>query len=507
MKKSLLGAVAAASLVLPQIAVAADGPSRYLRCDGQPNNVTGMEDFARFLGAITLLGLFAPAKESPNPSAREFGEAGVAVCTDLLDSADREDNQLRRIPLFLARAAHRIEIADYDGAIEDVGLARAQAAEAQLVGNPYFERSMGLHFDRLESVALLRRGQPEEAQRVALRGTVDRPFSIMPLVAVDTFSEYLPEMSEEEEQYRLRLARVWPGGLNAYASRLEEVGRYADAAKARDDWRAVIEAMQPTKRSAQMYAHSAVSHALAGNFETAQALADEADQILRINRNNGDTEGQTETVEVLDLFEVLRLASTGEEAKARRSFASRSRWLSPSFGAVMAANALLREGAESDDMFGALELTPEAMWEQRRDDTRAADLARDKDNASLFSGISGYAETRKFNRASGDVWRQKKSKMMSEKPSGKSGLYTIYSDDDVLVRPDAILLHAAIEAKKQKQPGFQFMLIPSGPVGFVRFGKPGDEGIPESLFVDADRVIAELGQIIPDPDSKKRRRR
>ena len=29
--------------------------SFYLRCDGVPNNTTGGEDFARFVGAVTLL--------------------------------------------------------------------------------------------------------------------------------------------------------------------------------------------------------------------------------------------------------------------------------------------------------------------------------------------------------------------------------------------------------------------------------------------------------------------
>jgi hypothetical protein len=47
--------------------------SWYLRCDGNPNNLTGGESFARLVGAVTLLGLLAPARELADPAKRQFG--------------------------------------------------------------------------------------------------------------------------------------------------------------------------------------------------------------------------------------------------------------------------------------------------------------------------------------------------------------------------------------------------------------------------------------------------
>ncbi|MFD2780089.1 hypothetical protein ACFS32_01950 [Novosphingobium pokkalii] len=41
--------------------------SWYLRCDGNPNNLTGGESFARLVGAVTLLGLLAPRASWPIP--------------------------------------------------------------------------------------------------------------------------------------------------------------------------------------------------------------------------------------------------------------------------------------------------------------------------------------------------------------------------------------------------------------------------------------------------------
>src|SRR5690606_6691407 len=104
-----------------------------------------------------------------DPAKRLFGPAGVDACSQLIDPGERaEGNPVRRVPLILARAAHRIEAKDYTAAIADVALARQEAAAAGLVGNPYFDRSMGLSFNNLEAAAHLRLGDPARAREVSL---------------------------------------------------------------------------------------------------------------------------------------------------------------------------------------------------------------------------------------------------------------------------------------------------------------------------------------------------
>ena len=89
-------------------------PSLYLRCDGHPNNMTGLEAFTRLVALSFVVGLMAPAPENDDPDKRLFGTAGVAACTTLLDDPTRhEGNGLRRIPLVLARAVHNIEAKNY----------------------------------------------------------------------------------------------------------------------------------------------------------------------------------------------------------------------------------------------------------------------------------------------------------------------------------------------------------------------------------------------------------
>ena len=101
-KYLMLGAAASGLLVMPASpAIAGDDKpgSAYVQCDGQPDNVTDGETAARLLGAVTLLGLFAPPHEAADSSKRKFGAEGVAACTSLLSGDHQEGNAKRRLGL------------------------------------------------------------------------------------------------------------------------------------------------------------------------------------------------------------------------------------------------------------------------------------------------------------------------------------------------------------------------------------------------------------------------
>ncbi|MDY7096800.1 MAG: hypothetical protein SXU28_01555 [Pseudomonadota bacterium] len=490
--------------------------SLYLRCDGDPNNMTGGESFARLLGAVTLLGLFAPTPESPDPDARLFGEEGVDACSQLIDGEKAEGNTVRRIPLILARALHQIEAKNPAAALEDVARARREATEADLVGNAYFDRSMGLSFSKIEAEAHLRMAEPEKARDAALTPIDSIQYSFVPLGIVNDFGDFNRDFPPAAERKFAAAARIMPSFLNTYASRLEQVGRFAEAASKRDALIAVVEGMNPDELPSSFHARAALSHALAGQWEQAIERATFARKNLAERRAEGTPESNAaQSVEILDLYDIVKTAHDGELAKARRNFGARSQWVEPSFGAIMEVNRRLREGATEEELFGTLATSPEEMWQKRYDEQLAVKLQKDTDNKTLFNMIQPYADVKKFEDRTKRTWRvEKKSKMMS-KEADDTGRWTITSYGDLYSGIDSIVLHAALQARQRGKEGFtiqvslprryQGYLLPS--VGRARFLNSDDEMAKDALFLRADAVIAELSEVIPDPEQLKLRKK
>ncbi len=528
--KRLALAAAAAAMVCSASAAGAETPeeklarkeeekrlgSLYLRCDGKPNNMSDGESFARILGAVTLLGIFAKSPEAPDASKRLFGQAGVDACSQLIDGEKAETNGLRRIPLILARALHRIEAKDYRVALDDVAKARDEAKTLGLVGNPYFDRSMGLSFDNIEAEALLRLDDAAGAQKASLRRTEGLSFSYVPLLTARTYVEFHRGSQPEAEQVLTRLLRLQPESLITYARMLEEEGRFSEAAAKHEIMLSTLAELKAEEASSTFYAQAALGHALAGEWDRARERAEFARNNIVDRRNRGvPEENSSRAVELLDLHDILRLAHEGNLVQARRNFAARSQWLEPSLGALMEANRILREGAPAEELTGMLAQTPEEMWKERRDAAMAVKLQKDTDNDTLFDLIWPYAKIGEFEDQSKETWRVAKSRMMATKPDEKTGRWYVATYGNRLVTIDSIVLHSALQAKAAGKQGFTMMLYLSdrtsyyGPLtsAFVRFVDPGEPGVDAERYLVADDVIAELRQVIPSPEEIKAKKK
>lgn len=490
--------------------------SLYLRCDGEPNNMTGGETFARFLGAITLLGLFAPSPESPDASKRLFGEKGVDACSQLIDGEKAEGNTVRRIPLILARALHNIEAKNYEAALTDVEKARTEAQTADLAGNAYFDRSMGLSFSNIEAEAHLRMGQPAQARNAALAAIDTMKYSFVPMAITSDYGEFNEDFPPQAEAKLAASARIFPRFIVDFADRLERVGRFSDAAEKREALIALFESLEGEDKPTIIYARAALSHALAGQWEQASERAATARLNLASLRAEGKPEDDTaRSIEVLDLFDIMNRANNGEVAIARRNFAARSQWVEASFGAVMEVNRRLREEATEDELFGALEATAEEMWTKSQDEKMAVKLQQDTDNKTLFNLIQPYAKVDAYEDRSKRTWRvEKKSKMMTEEPD-EFGEWRIMASGDLYSAIDSIVLHAALQARQRGKEGFTIRVsLPRAYRGYVlpaygttRFLNRDDDLARDTLFIPADEVIAELSQVIPSPDDLRQIRR
>jgi hypothetical protein len=171
----------------------------------------------------------------------------------------------------------------------------------------------------------------------------------------------------------------------------------------------------------------------------------------------------------------------------------------------METNRRLRDGAAPDELIGSLAKSPEDLWKDRVESTRAELLAKDKDNKTLFSLVPAERSQKLYAAVARNVWRTDKSKiiLVSKKADpSKNRMEIMYVGmTDPVVAMDAYLLHAALIARSRGHQGFVFMPYISGNLiaGSFRSGNRGDRGFPPELFIDANEVIADLGRIIPEP--------
>ncbi|HEX8481484.1 MAG TPA: hypothetical protein VF650_06255 [Allosphingosinicella sp.] len=500
------GALGAALVAPAQVAHAQAKPgSAYVQCDGQPDNVSSGETAARLLGAVTLLGLFAPSPEAPDASKRKFGAEGVAACTSLLSGDKLESSAKRRLGLILGRAIHQIEAKNYEAAIADVALARREAEAAGLTADPYFVRSRGRAFDLVESAALARLGRAEEARQVSLRGAGALQYALFGLFSTPTYGTLTATPSEAEERLLEWRSRLAPAMAIPRADRLDLAGRFAESARIRDALAEYDSEHSPETNGSLILAQAAVAHALAGNA----AVAAERAKAARANSEQRKAAGKPESdavqfIEALDLYSIVETANSGDLKAARRLFAARSQWASASLGSVMEVNRRLRQGAAAEELIGGLARDSAQLWKEHVDTNRAALASKDGDNRTLFALVPGLRSASAYEAMSKNVWRTDKSKLILKlkTDASKSKMELMYLPfTDPLVAMEAYVLHAALIARSRGHQGFVFTPILSDKIagGAFRSGNRGDKGFPADLFIPAEDVIAKLGPVLPSP--------
>ncbi|ODU17155.1 MAG: hypothetical protein ABS87_15080 [Sphingomonas sp. SCN 67-18] len=503
----------AAAAVAASEPVNAKEGSFYLQCDGAPNNMTGGESAARLLGAVTLLALFAPPPEGFDASKRKFGADGVAACSALLSGDKQEGNPARRVGLMLGRALHQIEATDYQAAIADVGKARAEAEAAGLMADPYYVRSRGRAFALIEAAALARMGRAAEARELALRDEALWKHAYFELATRPNYDFAIPTGSAAEDRDMDWRSRAEATFAVRHANRLDELGRFAEAAVMRDALVDFDRATTPDARRSVWIAQAVVSHALAGDGVKAAELAREARANFDKRQGEGKPEpSAAEYVELMDLYAVIQAADAGDVKAARRLFSARSQWVGASFGSVLEMNRRLRAGAAPDELIGGLARDPEQLWKDRADTRMATMLAADKENKALFWLIPSTLTAGAYEALSKQVWRVDKSRILikpKDPSKKKSALETLaLYGSDASVTFEALSLHAALLAQSRGHEGFVIMPVITERViaAGILTGKRGDPGLPAALFNDAAAVIAELRQILPDPEALKARR-
>ena len=513
----LAASVAAIAIGLssPTMAQRRAGPSLHVQCDGNPDNVSSGETAARLLGAVTLLGLFAPPPEQRNQSARLHGAEGIRVCSDLLT---RESNDVRRAQLRLANALHHIEARDFEGAI---GQARMVGSERPSLGSSRaFQLSLGLSAYEVEARALLGMNRVRDAANKAMEMADAAPYDLVANLGAASYVALTGEYGEAEQRFYARLMRLLPIAVVYRSNARQMAGDFAGAADDIDLFLTMAESIVDEPPAASI-AQLALYRALAGDTARAETHARAAREALDADPT---MTGAAAIGELLDLHQILTSARGGNAAQARLLFTGRTRWTFAPSATLGAVARELRQNAPEAELTGSLARDPASFREERlatmitrlrgpepdspEQQAEAEGQARDgKSPASeqrLFNAIRPQMTERQLTDYAANTWRTERSRYFNRQTNERmqARFIDVSRNGFGSAAGYAMLLHSALVAKAEGRSSFMFMPgRPSLTAQMVRFGEVGDN-LPEPFALNADQVIADLSPLIPRPQRR-----
>lgn len=491
------------------VPVANEG-SFYLQCDGNPNNMTAGESLARIIALSAVIGLLAPSPEQPDAGKRKFGQAGVDACSQLIDGEKAEGNVHRRIPLILARALHRVEALDYPGALADVVNARGEAEARGLTGDPYFQLSMGLSLDLIEGEVRARLGDIAGARDVSLRNSERHPFNFYGMRTGRTYESLSPDVDQRSIAHYARFGKLVVRYFWDEIDLLSRAGRFEEASNIAHALLEETNTLFTDGATPSHYAQVAITDALAGRWDSAADLAGRGRDMMRQRAAEGNPDKEaSSTIERLDLYDVLRLIHDGDLKQARRNFGARSEWVVPSLGQVLAVHKLLSAGIADAERAGMLSRTADQILQTQQDTAKAVMLESDKNNRTLFTLILPYADRGAFESLSKQVWNTKGNRILGKDLVKDTQVHLLsLPNGSAMTQYDALLLHAALQAKARGKQGLLFFTTLSDPrLAFVHFANPDDPGVSPYRYMVADEVIASLRAVIPSPQELAARKK
>lgn len=488
MKQRYLAA-AALALALHAPAYADRTPSAHIQCDGQPDDVTAGETAARLIGAVTLLGLFAPQHETANLSLRLSGAEGVAICNNALS---RETNDVRRMQLILATAIHQLEANNADAAI---AAARQVATDRPaFAATTPFRTTFRLSAMEIEAQALLTAGRTDEAIAKALEMAAAAPYDILAQIRAERYVRLSPRFGENEQAFYGNLIRVYPAAITTRALQRQMAGDFRGGAEDYETWMR-LERSVIGHADMESLAQTALTQALAGNLTRAEELAGQAREAIQGEPGSTLAAG---AAEILDLYQIWKNVHEGRAADARTLFANRSAWLKPAAPTVAEIARLLQQGAPASALMGSLAGDP-ARFRTAVTDRRRRELIEDRNR---YAAIRPFYPQSSFDRFGANVWANGDSRYFARSDNVQMNArpITVSRDGGGIPANYALMLHAALTARARNKRAF--MLLPAQSnvaAAFVRFGDPGDEAMIDAMSFDTDRVINDLAPIIPRP--------
>lgn len=489
----------------PQVAVIAAStkePSLYVRCDGNPNNMSEGETALRVISLIAVVGLLAPPPEAADVSKRLTGQAGIDACTQLIDQPQKaEGNADRRIELIFARAIHRIEAGDYNGAIADARL--PETSEPALTATRTYKIGLGLTAYNIEALALVGKGDLSGAADRAMAMVEAAPYDLMNMIRATPFLALHDRYGPREQAIWAAMVRSRPEALIARAESRRRAGDFAGAASDVRTLQALFGTMSK-EILPRLTVMAALDRAVAGDLAGGDILLAEGRKQAETLAAKGDAKGAAEGAEYEDFIAMWKLAQAGDVRQARMLFAGRARWTEVSPIIVARLATRLRDGLARDEMVGSLAKDPASYRNDQRE-TIAAAIRNADEGKSRYAAVRQPLSESDFNPFVANIWRDKPSKYLVAKPNEewKAQFVTVVRNGGGTASGYALLLDNARTAQKLGKTGFVAMPLRKYIYGhFFRFGDAATPDLPGELLYDSNKVTADLSPYFPQPQKR-----
>jgi hypothetical protein len=503
-------------LIAPALAqTAASGPSAYLRCDGNPPHRSTGELIGRALLLGATMGL-AGKGETQDASKRAYGIDGVDACTAALQG---ESDPLRKVQLMLARSVHQLERGDFGNALDDAR--QAPSLAGQQANDIGFRHTLLVSSLQLQAAALARTGHFADAETAAVQIANAAPYEVLAQIGAAPYVQLTADLTPGKQAYLNRLVKIFPAALPLRATAYEWSGKYLEAAGDYADMvdlQAAFSAESDPPPMPAALALRSVMLALGGRMAESAALAANTSAMLRVLAATGKAGLLKPSIDAaeqaLDFRAIVQDLDEGRSSAARIKFTARSRWSVPSGPAVAELATRLRRGAPAAELTGLLAGDPatlrtDALVANAGALTQAGDAV-----VSLYGAIRPPLGAAAYREWEDDVWNTKSSPFLHKREAGDR-----YVGELMLVSPpqalfstahfitfatgEALLMHSALMAQARGVKGFELYSNRQRLDAFLlRFGNPGDPGMPASLTFDAATVIAGLSPAFPDPHLK-----
>lgn len=215
--------VAAAPAARANNVLTQTGTTIFSQCDGYGMPSSGGDGMTKY---ATIWGIFNPPGYGTTArSSAEMGAAGITACdAALADEHLKPEYWMRKVNLLRARALHRLQRDDVEGALTDLALAKAAI---QVPDDPFFARSLGLGLDFVQAYALRKHKEDARSAEIATKAWEVRAYSrgttLGALVALG-YDSTLPEA----EKLKQALARFQPSTLDLIYRDLLEGRRWTE---------------------------------------------------------------------------------------------------------------------------------------------------------------------------------------------------------------------------------------------------------------------------------------